>query len=75
MLIRWHTNDRESIYAKKNWCYGDFYLHRYYSSISGIANIQGNSVIITNDNNDTEDKVEGLLYIDNITDMVWNNLS
>ena len=40
---------------------------KYYSSISGIANIQGNSVVITNDNNDTEDKVEGLLNIDNIT--------
>lgn len=39
----------------------------YYSSISGIANIQGNSVIVTNDNKDTEDEVEGVLSLDNVT--------
>lgn len=40
---------------------------KYHSSISGIATIQGNSVIVTNDNNDTEVDVEGLLSIDKVT--------
>ena len=40
---------------------------KYFASISGIVNIQGNSVVITNDNKDTEDDVEGLLSLEHIT--------
>lgn len=40
---------------------------KYHSSISGIASIQGNSVIVTNDNNDTMIEEEGLLSIDKVT--------
>lgn len=40
---------------------------RIFSSISGVANIKGNSIVITNDNNNTEDIDEGIWSLDDIT--------
>ena len=40
---------------------------KIFSSISGIANIKGNSIVITNDNNVFEDIEDGVLSLDDVT--------